>query len=288
MQIDWQNPEQLREITNAMSKAVDAAIETANEEGYRTHLGASVVGNECLRYLFYHFRWMHKETYSGQMLRLFNVGHGLESRVRHWLTEIGFEFIDGLDETGKQLKFSDIYGHFGGSVDGVFIAPKWGITEPTLLECKTSKTGSAFNDLAKKGMREAKQQHFIQNSVYGTGFNLKHVLYVCEDKNDSEWYFELVPLSTEVAESAYKKAQFIILEAKEPPKKVSNKRNFFLCNMCKMQGICQDGAATDVNCRSCHNAKPVENAGWFCEHWNQLIPPDAILNACSKHYPIQR
>ena len=221
------------------------------------------------------------------MLRLFQVGHGLETRVRHWLKAIGCEFIDGLDETGVQLKFSDLQGHFGGSVDGVFIAPKWGITEPTGLECKTTGTGSPFNDLDKKGMREAKQQHFIQNSVYGKGLNFKNILYVCENKNDSDWFFELLPLDMEVANDAYKKAQFVIFEAKEPPKKINQKRNFFLCNMCKMQGICHDGFHTDINCRSCKNARPVEDGRWFCDHWQSLIPSEAILAACPQHNPIQ-
>ena len=277
----------LSELSTAMLKAVNKEIENANTEGYRSHLGASVVGNEFLRYLFYHFRWMHRETYPGRMLRLFEVGHGLEVRVRRWLKQIGFQFIDGLDEKGTQLKFSDLQGHFGGSVDGVFIAPSWGIIEPTGLECKTSGTGSPFNDLDKRGMRETKTQHFIQNSVYGKGLNFKNILYICENKNDSSWYFELVPLELEVAEDAYKKARFVIFDAKEPPKKISDKRNFYLCNMCAMQGICFDGVRTDVNCRSCRNARPVENAGWFCDHWQQIIPPDAILAACPQHNPIQ-
>jgi hypothetical protein len=287
MVIDWNNPEALREIADAMLKAVDSQIEAANTEGYRSHLGASVVGNECLRYLFYHFHWMHKESYPGRMLRLFEVGHGLESRVRHWLKSIGFQFIDGLEETGTQLKFSDLYGHFGGSVDGVFVAPGWGILEPTGLECKTSGTGSPFNDLDKKGMRETKQQHYIQNSVYGKGLQFKNILYICENKNDSSWYFELVPLDLDVAESAYKKAQFVIFDAQEPPKKISEKRNFFLCGMCSMQGICHDGKRTDVNCRSCRNSRPVQDAQWYCTLYNSLIPSDAILAACPQHNPIQ-
>lgn len=286
MQIDWNNTELLRELSISMLKAVDCAIENANTEGYRSHLGASVIGNECLRYLFYHFRWMHKESYPARTLRIFEVGFGFEARVRQGLESIGCQFLDKLS-TGQQIRFSDLQGHFGGSIDGVFIAPSWGINEPTLLECKTSGTGSPFNDLAKRGMRETKQQHFIQNSVYGKGLQLNNVLYVCENKNDSSWYFELLPLSREVAEAAYKKAQFVIFETDSPPKKVNQKRNFFLCNMCSMQPICHDGVKTDVNCRSCKNAEPIEGGQWRCNHWGQVIPPEAILNACPEHRPIQ-
>ena len=286
MKIDYQNIEHLKTLSTAITKTVDKAIEDANEEGYRRHLGASVIGNECMRYLFYHFRWMHRERYDARMLRLFNVGHGLETRVRHWLTEIGFEFIDNTGN-GEQTKFSDLQGHFGGSVDGIFIAPKWGIDKPTLLECKTSGTGSPFNDLDKLGMRKAKEQHFIQNSVYGKGLNLENVLYVCENKNDSDWYFELLPLDLTVAENAYKKAAFVIFEAKEPPRRISEKRNFFKCNMCKCQPICFDNVPCDVNCRSCKNSEPVENGQWYCSMYSSIILPDAILAGCSQHEPIQ-
>jgi hypothetical protein len=169
----------------------------------------------------------------------------------------------------------------------VFIAPSWGITEPTLLECKTSGTGAGFNNLVK-GLQTTKPDHFTQDSVYGKGLGLKQCLYVAENKNDSEWQFILFNLDEQVAAEAWRKAEFIILEATEPPKKISQKRNFFLCNMCKMQGICHDSKATDVNCRSCRNSKAIDNGQWYCNHWNSVIPMESILAGCSEHDPIQR
>lgn len=285
--LDFNNPEITKEVAAAMMRAVDKAIEQDDTEGYRSHLGASVIGNECTRYLFYHFRWMHKEQHTGRMIRLFAVGHGLETRVRRWLTAIGFEFIDGFNETGVQPRFSSIAGHFGGSVDGVFIAPQWGIFDPTLLECKTSGTGAGFNNIGVKGVRQTKEGHYIQDSVYGYNFQLKNMLYVAENKNDSDWIFELTPLDWNIGQDAQRKAEFIILQATEPPKKINQKRNFFLCNMCSMQGICHDNKPTDVNCRSCRNSKPVDEAKWLCTFYNQIIPSDAILAACPQHNPIQ-
>jgi hypothetical protein len=287
MPLDWNNPELLHEASIAISKAVDKAIEDADIEGYRAHLGASVIGNECLRYLFYHFRWMHRETYSGRELRIFHAGHLFEPRLRYWLRQVGFQFIDGVEDGNAQYQFRAIHGHFGGSVDGIFVAPDWGINEPTLLECKTSGTGTGFNNL-DRGIYEAKPQHYIQDSVYGKGLAIHQCLYVAENKNDSDWKFILTKLDENLADEAWRKAEFIILEATEPPKKISQKRNYYLCNMCKMQGICHDSMPTDINCRSCKNAKAIENAQWYCNHWNAVIPPSAILNGCPDHNPIQR
>ena len=286
MILDWNNSESLRETADKIAHAVDKAIENADPEGYRTHLGASVIGNECLRYLFYHFRWMHREEHSGRELRIFNAGFGFEKRIRYWLEQIGFQFLDGYQNGVPQTGFRSILGHFGGSIDGVFIAPDWGITEPTLLECKTSGTGAGFNNL-DKGIYQTKPQHYIQNCVYGKGLGLKQCLYIAENKNDSDWKFILTKLDEQIANEAFRKAEFIILEATEPPKKISQKRNFFLCNMCKMQGICHDNKPTDVNCRSCKFAKPIEGAQWQCNYWTSVIPPNAILQACPNHTPIQ-
>jgi hypothetical protein len=284
--LDWTNAELLRERADSISRAVNLAIEAADVEGYRTHLGASVIGRECLRYLYYHFHWMHRETYSGRELRLFNAGHDLEPRVRYWLRQIGFQFLDGCDENNPQLLFRAVNGHFGGSVDGVFIAPDWGITEPCLLECKTSGTGAGFNNL-DKGLLETKPEHYVQDCTYGKGLNLTQCLYVAENKNDSDWKFILVKLNEQIANEALRKAEFIILEATEPPKKISNRRNFFICNMCKMRGVCHDGEPIDKNCRSCQFSKPVENGQWFCRQHNAVIPADFIPLGCDSYAPLK-
>lgn len=282
---DLSNPDHQHEISMGISKAIDTYFvqeEANSEDPFRNHLGASVIGNQCARYLYYHFRWMYKEVHSARMLRLFAVGHGLEARVRKALRAIGFEFIDQVDETGKQLKFSAIGGHFGGSVDGVFKAPAWGYHEPTLLECKTSKTGAEFNNLETKGVKIQKPQHYTQCCTYGEAFKLNNVLYIAEDKNDSDWSVRPFALDHSVGKEANDKAKFVIL-SQTPPARISQKRNFYLCNMCTMQKLCFDNAKVEVNCRSCKASKPVDNAGWYCETWKAEIPKEAILHGCSSH-----
>ena len=136
-------------------------------DGHRNHLGASLIGDDCARKLYYSFRWAKHEKFSGRMQRLFNRGHREEERFVDWLRGIGFQVWEVTPE-GNQHRIKAVQGHFGGSLDGVGVTPdKYKINEPLLLEFKTNGTGSAFTKLKEKGVAVAKPQHFAQMSVYG-------------------------------------------------------------------------------------------------------------------------
>lgn len=71
-------------------------------EPHRWHLGASLIGHACSRYLWYVFRWVGVMRTSGdtiteqrenlaRMQRLFNRGHREEERYIEYLKAIGFE-----------------------------------------------------------------------------------------------------------------------------------------------------------------------------------------------------
>ena len=57
--------------------------------GHRSHLGASLIGEECKRKLWYIFRWCKHEKTTGRRQRLFNRGHREEDRFIEWLEGIG-------------------------------------------------------------------------------------------------------------------------------------------------------------------------------------------------------
>ena len=53
--------------------AIDRAHE-AKQDGPRQHLGCSVIGHHCERWLWLSFRWAVIEKHSGRLLRLFRRG----------------------------------------------------------------------------------------------------------------------------------------------------------------------------------------------------------------------
>ena len=280
-------------LAKRILEEIDEYCVRTYDGGHRSHLGASLIGRECKRYLWYVFRWCLHEKTTGRQQRLFNRGHREEARFIEWLEGIGFKVWfenrdEGPNEKGEfpQYRISDVMGHFGGSLDGIAVLPeRYGIAEPVLLEFKTNGTGAGFNKLADDGMPIAKPEHFAQTSTYGKKYNFRYCVYLNINKNDDSLHVEVVKLNHSLGEQMIMKAEQIIL-SQTPPARLSDNPTFHKCGYCHMKEVCHKGAVVEVNCRSCAFARPVENAEWFCEVHNGNIPKDFIAKACPSYKAI--
>lgn len=70
---------------------IDKVIEDEQDDGFRDHLGGSMIGEDCLRALWYGFRWATQKRHNAQLLRLFERGHKEEFRFVSYLKGIGAE-----------------------------------------------------------------------------------------------------------------------------------------------------------------------------------------------------
>jgi len=291
--VDLSAPGVAKQVARQVLEDVDRYCATTYDDGHRNHLGASLIGRECKRFLWYVFRWCHKEQFDGRMQRLFNRGHREEARFIEWLEGIGakvwFENRDvAPNEKGEypQYRITGAKGHFGGSLDAIIILPeRYGISEPILGEFKTNGTGSGFDKLEKDGMAVAKAEHYAQTSTYGKKYNFRYVLYMNINKNDDSIHVELVKLNHQLGEQMETKAELIIF-SQVPPPRLSDNITFRSCAYCSMKEICHKGAVVERNCRSCKNATPVENAQWFCSVHNDVIPKHIIPLACDSYKSI--
>ena len=274
-------------LAKRILEEIDEYCVRTYDGGHRSHLGASLIGRECKRYLWYVFRWCLHEKTTGRQQRLFNRGHREEARFIEWLEGIGFKvWFENRDEAPNekgeypQYRISDVMGHFGGSLDGIAVLPeRYGIAEPVLLEFKTNGTGAGFNKLADDGMPIAKPEHFAQTSTYGKKYNFRYCVYLNINKNDDSLHIEVVKLNHNLGEQMIMKAEQIIM-SQTAPARLSDNPTFHKCGYCHMKEVCHKGAVVEVNCRSCAFARPVENAEWFCEVHNGNIPKDFIAKAC--------
>lgn len=80
--------------SDKLPKILDAIVEVKLREKRRRHMGASSIGNKCLRQSWYKFRWANEEQFSGRMLRLFRRGHEEEHRFSRWLRMADVEVQD--------------------------------------------------------------------------------------------------------------------------------------------------------------------------------------------------
>lgn len=279
-------------IVGKIAAAIDAANIAEYEDGHRSHLGASLMGEKCNRYLWYTWRWVAKETFrdtknQARMQRLFNRGHLEELRLVDWLKKAGLTVWEVDPQTGNQFRISDFGGHFGGSCDGIARLPEaLGYPDNILLEFKTHNTKS-FTALLNDGVKKARPKHYAQMCQYGARLNLKYGLYMAINKNDDDIHLELVELDHGYGEELIKRAGYIIT-AKEPPARLHETSTHIDCKFCSMAEVCHNGAPYERNCRSCTYAYPGENKTWACGKFNQTIPADFIPKGCDQWHPVGR
>lgn len=250
---------------------------------HRNHLGASVIGDNCSRRLWYSFRWCKLEQFEGRMRRLFDRGNQEEAKFIELLRSIGFTIWEVDPDTGKQFRIYGIEGHFGGSGDSKALMP-WFPDMPILLEFKTHNTKS-FCHLVANTLKLSKPQHYNQICIYSYKFKLKYCLYCAINKNDDDLYFELIEADWNLAQQLENKA-YDIINSQIPLPKISEHSSYFDCKFCSFNGICHHNEEVDKNCRSCKFSKPIEEANWFCTKHNQIIPNNAISQSWSCHVSI--
>ena len=235
-----------------------------SQDPFRTHLGASGLGDECARKVWYGFRWATKPKFQGRILRLFNRGHLEEGRVIALLLAIGVTVYQ-QDEHGKQFRISFAEGHAGGSGDGVAV----GIPDLTpgtacLLEFKTH-SDKYFTQMVKDGVRAAKFEHYVQMNLYMRKMGLAVGLYVAVNKNNDDIYMELVPLDVAIADKFLERGEKIVwLES--APNKLNESPGFFKCRMCDHRNVCHNNGSVDQNCRTCAYSEPRPDKIWFCKN----------------------
>ena len=260
--------------------AIYAAYEAKQGDGFRDHLGASLIGKSCARALWYDFRWASPAHFEGRMLRLFETGQLEEARLVRNLRATGATVLEVDPATGKQFRVSAHGGHFGGSLDGVALglleAPKtWHV-----VEFKTHSVKS-FASLTVKGVRASKPQHFAQMLVYMHLTGMSRAMYLAVCKDTDALHIERIEVDKAEGERLIEKAGRII-DAPRPPSRISDDPTWFECRFCDHCGLCHDGEPPPVNCRTCLHSTPVDG-GWHCARFDQPIGAQAQRAGCPKH-----
>lgn len=280
---------ELPEITSPTAAAIWAALEAAQERDERTYLGASVLGDECDRKLWYAFRWATPpEEFEGRKLSIFETGNVWEDRLVGMLRAAGLEVEATDPATGEQFLIAFAGGHAGGHTDGkargVPDAPK----TDHVLECK-SHNQKSFLELKRKGVREAKPMHYAQMQTYMHFQGLTRALYVAVNKNDDELHIERVEYDAASALNLVVKAERIVTAETAPPKlhEDPEAKMAFQCRfMCDKRGVCHDGQPARRNCRTClHSTAEMDGTGrWSCaRHKIASLDKDAQRAGCANH-----
>lgn len=277
-------------MTHPVLAAINQALESSQEDGKRAHMGASIIGRECDREVWYSFRWATLVRFNGKQLRLFNRGHREEERFISWLRDAGIS-VDPVDPvTGEQWRISAVKGHFGGSLDGIIWnvpgVEQHGLNHTTriLVEFKTHGEKS-FLKLIADGVKKSKPEHYVQMQTYMHHKQLPLALYLAINKNTDEIHAEFVRYDPIPATTALARADHLVFQ-QFPPRRISEDPSWFKCRFCDHKNTCHLRQAMQVNCRTCIHSSPIDGGQWHCKLWNSAIPLEHQKTGCGSHTPI--
>lgn len=256
-----------------------AHYEKQNEKPlYLARIGASSIGDPCLRAIWLSWRAYDDKKFDGRMLRLFETGHLQEERIQRDLINAGFQVWD-YDEEGNQFTYTDETGHFVAKLDGVVKGVIGAEKTPHDLEIKTHSLKS-FDEVVKKGVEKAKPVHFYQMQAGMKFSKLPRALYVALCKNDERYHVERIYPDPEIQEEIAQKI-IKLVNATTPPVGISDDAGAYDCKWCDMKEVCVGDKKPIKTCRSCQHVEVVQKNGeWLCTRHGHVLSNEEQRNAC--------
>ena len=275
------SPEQ--QIIDRMYESYEAAEAKSNKERggiYLGRLGASSIGNECIRSIWLDWRGYARKSFAGRMLRLFATGHSQEDRVVADLKAAGLQVFE-KDAEGKQFEFLDPTGHLICKVDGVVKGVPESSEKPHNLEIKTHNQTS-FNAVVKHGVEKHKPLHYIQmqTGMWLGGFTRS--LYVSLCKNDEAYDVQRVAADRKTQKAVEQKV-IKLVEARMRPAGISDDKTSFTCKFCDMVEVCYGDAEPLKHCRTCQHCEPSVAGTWLCTNHKKVLSTNEQRAGCADY-----
>lgn len=246
----------------------------------RAHLGCSLLGQPCDRWIWLSFRWAVIEKFPGRIMRLFRRGHNEEATVVSDLRAAGLD----VRNTGHNQLRVDFGNHVSGSIDGIIYS---GVPEAPkthhVLEVKTHSKKS-FDDVVKNGVEKSKPKHYVQMQLYMAGTKLERALYLSVCKDNDEIYTERVRYVKEVADKYIARGKRIALSDRIP-EPISTDETWWECRFCSAHKFCHQTKTTEhTGCRTCAHSTAKEDSTWRCERYEaDGIPIEHQHKGCEAH-----
>ena len=229
------------ELTGHINPHIDKGLQAAEaEKAPRGYLGASLIGEACLRKIQYSYQATEAKPHSGKTLRIFKAGHLFEEMSAGELRLAGFD-LKTHDKEGKQFGFQAAGGKIAGHIDGVLCGGPAVIAYPALWEHKALGPKS-WNEVVKKGVAVAKPVYAAQLALYQAYLNLTEnpAIFTARNRDTQELYHEAVAFDAALAQAMSDKAVQIVQasEQGELLPRVARDKSFWMCRFCEHAERC--------------------------------------------------
>lgn len=221
---------------------IDAVlVEQSNNEKPRNYLGASSIGDECARKLWYKLNG-EKEYFDAKTIRRFMDGHDTEEKILGWIGLCNGIELYTHGDNGDQIGFGLFEERFSGHCDGIGKgfpqAPKtWHIVEVKCVNEKSYKEICALKETNEKtAIRLWKPEYYSQVQVYMHMEGLTRSLHIIATPGGRDLVSVRTEYDKDHAEAMLAKAKRII-DAREPPERIGDS-SYYKCRMCFMRDKC--------------------------------------------------
>lgn len=272
-------------------EAMDKQLEYEQSlEKDRNYLGASVIGEECRRKLFYSFRLAEKRIISASGIKSIQDGYLQEEVTIKRLRSLPFIELHNDDGEGKQIGFEMmgfLRGHIDGMIKGLIQAPQtWHVFEHKCVnDLKFSKMLKAKEEKGEKNaLKEWDDIYYAQAQLYMHSFNIERHYTVVSAPGGRTHTSCRTEYNRKDAEALIEKAKSIIFDGDLLPARISDRREYFRCGWCEYKELCHDGKMPQVNCRTCRYCDPDMQLKEFnCLKHNKILKnfeacPDHVYN----------
>jgi hypothetical protein len=193
--------------------AINAGVEKASASRHandqaRGYLGASLIGDECLRKI--QFEWMvTKVTFPTRVRSIFERGHHFEAESRRLLIDAGFVFAPP-----EVLGFTVVDGLIAGHADGIVInAPAVAglyLAAPALWEHKALNAKN-YRAVERDGLAKVFPRYAAQVALYQNFLDVTNpALMTITNADTCERLYFTVPFDARRAQEASDRAVQVI------------------------------------------------------------------------------
>lgn len=216
-----------------LSKLIEQSLETKSSEAPREYIGASSIGNDCNRAIWYSAKGYISSSVSARLKRTFDLGKLIESMLLEYLDYIPELKIIRPNTVNNQLACADnMMPYFSGHIDALIVA----YGEEIILEIKSAKDDS-FKKFIKDDLKQWSSHYYAQIQAYMGMYNKNKAIILVFNKDTSQLHHELVYADDLYYCELQQKAR-TIWEAVEPPERINKNPSFYKCVNCLYKETC--------------------------------------------------
>lgn len=213
------------EITNKINN-----IELYKPNQKRDYIGASSIGDECWRKIWYELNLDLPEEHTPREKRIFEIGNLFETYVKDLIIKAGYKIVFPSEQNNFLEYIDSELTYFKAHFDGILIEGKY------LLEIK-SANDTQFNIFKSKRVKRWSPRYYGQ-LIAGMGLGgLEGAFIVVINKDNANIEDEFVLSDNNKFQELRVKAKSIYESPTEPPR-INNSPIWYQCKACKFNKEC--------------------------------------------------